>query len=121
MLSRARSLRSNPTPAEVRFWRLIYPLRSDGVHFRKQAPIGPFIVDFVCNSSRLIVEIDGDSHFDDSGIAADAARTAYLKGHGYRVLRFTNLEVMAQPEGVFAEVVSALGEREEHPLPASPI
>ena len=113
MLSRARSLRSNPTPAEVRFWRLINPLRSDGVHFRKQ--------DFVCNASRLIVEIDGDSHFDDSGIAADAARTAYLKGHGYRVLRFTNLEVMAQPEGVFAEVVSALGEREEHPLPASPI
>ncbi|MDV3252247.1 endonuclease domain-containing protein [Devosia sp. BK] len=103
-----RKLRQQPTPAEIRFWRLIHPIRQQGWHFRKQAPIGRYVVDFVCHAGKLIVEIDGDSHFMPEGIARDAARTAFLEGEGYRVLRFTNLEVMEEDEGVHLEVLGAL-------------
>ena len=60
-----RKLRQTPTLAEVRFWRLLYPVRQMGWHFRKQAPMGRYVVDFVCHSARLIVEIDGETHFTE--------------------------------------------------------
>ena len=104
-----RTLRQQPTVAEVRFWRLIHPIRQTGWHFRKQAPIGRYVVDFVCHSSRLIVEIDGDSYYSEAGIARDAVRTAFLIGEGYRLLRFTNLDVMENEEAVYDAVVGVLG------------
>ena len=104
----AKKLRQQPTLFEVRFWRLIHPLRQGGWHFRKQAPIGRYVVDFVCHRARLIAEIDGDSHYTDLGIAHDAVRSAFLTGEGYRVLRFTNLEVMENAEGVYLAVAQAL-------------
>ncbi|MCR6671168.1 endonuclease domain-containing protein [Devosia ginsengisoli] len=104
-----RILRQQPTQAEIRFWRLIYSLRQQGWHFRKQAPIGRYVVDFACHSARLVVEIDGDSHYTDRGIAHDAVRTAFLVGEGYRVLRFTNLDVMDNEEAVYDAVAAALG------------
>jgi very-short-patch-repair endonuclease len=113
-------LRRQPTLAEVRFWRLIHPLRQSW-HFRKQAPIGRYVVDFACHSARLIVEIDGDSHYTAAGIAHDGERSAFLAGEGYRVLRFTNREVMDNAEGVYLAVEQALGASGPHPLPASPI
>ena len=103
-----RRLRQTPTPAEVAFWQLIYTLRTGGYHFRKQAPIGPYVVNFVCHAEKLVVEVDGDSHYTDAGIAKDAVRTAFLKANGYRVLRFTNAYVLGNREGVFDVVAAAL-------------
>jgi len=111
----AKSLRTQPTPFEVRFWRLIHPLRQAGWHFRKQAPIGRYVVDFVCHRARLIVEIDGDSHYSARGIASDVVRTGFLTGEGFRVLRFTNHEVMENEEAVYLAVSGTLEEIEVTP------
>lgn len=108
MPTRAQQLRKNPTPAEVRFWRMIAPLRTSGYHFRKQAPIGAYVADFACHHAKLVIEIDGDTHFFGTGPQRDATRTAFLTGEGYTILRFTNLDVMTNPEGVYAMVLAAL-------------
>lgn len=107
-LSPARRLRRDQTPAERRFWEILHPFRQAGGHWRRQAPIGPYIVDFACKRARIVFEIDGDSHFTEAGMRADVARTAYLVERGYRVVRFTNLEVLGNAEGVFAEVSARL-------------
>ena len=106
----ARKLRREQTRPERRFWTLIRTWRDAGLHWRRQAPIGPYVVDFVCKSKKLIVEIDGDTHYSDAGVAHDAQRTAYLAERGYRVLRFTNADVMQRGEGVFAALTEVLGE-----------
>ena len=106
----ARKLRREQTLPERRFWALILPWRDSGLHWRRQAPIGPYVVDFVCKRAKLIVEIDGETHFSEAGLAHDGHRTAYLEGRGYRVLRFTNGEVMGGPEGVFTVLSGVLGE-----------
>lgn len=111
-------LRQQPTMSEIRFWRIIYPIRQMGWHFRKQAPIGRYVVDFACHGARLIVEIDGDSHYTDEGIARDAVRTAFLVGEGYRGLRFTNLDVLENKEAVYMAVFEALGA--SGPTPSRP-
>ena len=108
MPTRAQRLRKNPTPAEVRFWRLIAPLRTGGYHFRKQAPIGAYVADFACHHAKLVIEIDGDTHFVGTGPQRDAIRTAFLTSEGYTILRFTNLDVMTNSDGVYASVLSAL-------------
>jgi very-short-patch-repair endonuclease len=105
----AQKLRRNPTSAEIRFWRLIAPLRAEW-HFRKQVQMGPYVVDFVSHKARLVVEIDGDTHFVGDGPVREAVRDAELQAGGYRVLRFTNGEVMGSPDGVWTGVVEALGE-----------
>jgi len=104
----ARKLRRDQTPAERRFWAVLHPWREAGQHWRRQAPIGPYVVDFVCKGEKLIVEIDGDTHFSEAGLAHDERRTAFLKDRGYHVLRFTNGE-MANPEGVFVVLSGLIG------------
>jgi very-short-patch-repair endonuclease len=89
-ISFARDLRHHPTAAERKFWVLLGPWRETGWHWRRQAPIGPYVVDFACKRIGLVIEIDGDSHFVGPGPDHDARRTAYLATRGYRVLRFTN-------------------------------
>lgn len=111
----ARKLRREQTPAERRFWAILHPWRSGGQHWRRQAPIGYYIVDFICKREKLIVEIDGDTHFSEAGIARDAGRTAFLQTRGYRLVRFTNIEVTGNPEGVFGVLVGILGEPDAAP------
>ena len=111
MPTRAQSLRKNPTPAEVRFWNLIGPLRTHGYHFRKQVPLGAFVVDFACHHAKVVIEIDGDTHYRDKAIQKDRERDAALSRHGYKVLRFTNDDVMSNPEGVYDTLVCVLAER----------
>lgn len=106
----ARNLRRDQTPAERRFWIVLQPWRAAGWHFRRQAPIGPFVVDFVCKRKKLIFEIDGDSHFSDEGMARDLARTAYLQRLGYSVVRFTNDDVLGSEDGTFEVLRGVLGE-----------
>jgi very-short-patch-repair endonuclease len=114
----ARTLRQNPTPAEKRLWRLLYPLRTGGFHFRKQAPIGPFIADFACHAARLVIEVDGDSHGTAAGEAHDRRRDEFLRDQGYAILRFTNREVLANGEGVLQVIARTVAAAT--PLPASP-
>jgi very-short-patch-repair endonuclease len=101
----ARRLRRDMTDAERLLWYALRDRRFAGWKFRRQATIGPFIVDFVCIAARLIVEVDGGQHSDD----ADAKRTAALEAQGYRMIRFWNNEVLANLEGVLIRLGEALG------------
>jgi very-short-patch-repair endonuclease len=103
-------LRANPTVAEIRFWRLIYPIRKPW-HFRKQVRMGAYVVDFASHRARLVVEIDGYTHFVGDGPARDAVRDAALRRHGYEILRFTNLDVMQNAEGVYQTLLATLATR----------
>ncbi len=103
----ARKLRKNPTPAEVRFWKIIESLRPQ-YHFRKQVQMGPYVVDFASHRAMLIVEVDGESHYVGAAPARDQVRDATLAARGYRILRFTNAEVMQNADGVFRVLVDVL-------------
>ncbi len=93
---RARELRRDSTEAERALWALLRAHRLDGHKFRRQVPIGPYIVDFLCHERRLIIEVDGGQHADDT--AYDTRRTAYLAARGYRVLRLWNTDLLEDPE-----------------------
>lgn len=99
---RARELRRNATDAEKRLWALLRE-GLPAAKFRRQVPLGPYFADFASHGCRLILEIDGGQHDE----ATDAARTAFLHGEGYRVIRFWNHDVMQNPEGVLATIAAA--------------
>ncbi len=103
----ARALRKEMTDAERRLW---YRLRAGrlGVHFRRQVPVGPYIVDFAAVDHGLVIEIDGGQHAEPSQAAYDSARTAYLEARGLRVLRFWNNDVLENTDGVLTEILAAL-------------
>ena len=103
---RSQSLRRDPTPAERKLWFEF--LRDLPVKFTRQKPLGHYIADFYCASRLLVIELDGDSHYDERGQRYDERRTAELAGLGIRVLRLTNLEVMQTFEGVCAKIQDAL-------------
>ena len=105
-LARARVMRHGATDAEKRLWSMLRDRRCGGAKFRRQAPVGPFIVDFLCVAERLIVEADGGQHAESE---YDASRDAYLRANGFRVLRFWNNEILSQTEGVRAAIETALG------------
>jgi very-short-patch-repair endonuclease len=100
---RAQGLRRDQTPAERQLWAYLRGKQVGGFRFRRQQPIGPFIVDFCCLSPRLAIEIDGDSHAEQ--VEYDESRTAYLKEHGYAVIRFTNEDVQRRLESVLDEIM----------------
>ena len=112
---RARQLRKRLTIGETLLWKELRELRRQGDHFRRQAPIAPYIVDFACFWQRVIIEVDGVQHQEPEALAADAARDADLKWRGFTVLRFRNDEVSDAMHGVILEVLAALGaiERQE--------
>jgi len=90
---RARELRRDSTEAEHRLWSHLRN-KSLGVKFRRQHPIGPFIVDFFSLEAKLVVEIDGGQHDEDDKRRADESRTKFLEDRSYRILRFWNNEVL---------------------------
>jgi len=112
----ARQLRSNPTDAERKLWRMLRLKQMGGFRFRRQQPVGPYVVDFFCPAAKLVVELDGDQHGADEKMAYDAARTQWLENHGYKVLRFANSEVFKGNilEAIWHDVRSRL------PLPERP-
>ena len=101
-----RSLRGDPTPAERKIWFEF--LRTLPQKFTRQKPLGRYIADFYCSSHRLIVEIDGDSHYTENGEGYDGERTATLNLLGIRVIRFTNADVMQSFEAVCVRVLGEL-------------
>ncbi|HET6238848.1 MAG TPA: DUF559 domain-containing protein [Acetobacteraceae bacterium] len=103
----AGALRRDITEVERRLWLLLRGRRLEGWKFRRQHPIGPFIVHFACVRHRLIVWLDGGQHAD-ARAAYDARRTACLEGLGWRVMRFWNDEVYSTPEAVIDVIRKAL-------------
>jgi very-short-patch-repair endonuclease len=112
-----RSLRRDMTDAERIIWNAIRAHRMHGVSFRRQTPIGPFIVDFVCHSALVIIEIDGGQHYETENIKRDARCGAFLTSKGYRILRFNNHEVMINREGVLETIATAIMASPSPPLP----
>jgi very-short-patch-repair endonuclease len=115
--TRARRLRRDMTDAERIIWNAIRAHRMHGMSFRRQIPIGPFIVDFVCHAALLIVEIDGGQHSEPENMKRDARRETFLKSKGYRILRFNNYEVMTNREGVLETIAAAVMHAPSPPLP----
>jgi very-short-patch-repair endonuclease len=103
----ARRMRAQPTGAERVLWqRLRRDIALVGSHFRRQALVGPFIVDFASRKAKLVIELDGGQH--DWQQASNAARTRQIEAAGYRVLRFWNHDVLGNLEGVLSEIQGAL-------------
>ncbi|MCC7492193.1 MAG: endonuclease domain-containing protein, partial [Fimbriimonadaceae bacterium] len=104
--ARARELRRDSTPAEQRLWPRLRRAAL-GAKFRRQHPLGPFIVDFYCFERGLVVEVDGDSHYTPEGLESDSARDTYLAGLGLDVLHVTNAEVHDSLEAVVEAIEEA--------------
>ncbi|MBM2826309.1 MAG: (cytosine-5-)-methyltransferase [Dehalococcoidia bacterium] len=105
----ARGLRRNMTDAERALWFRLGRRQLVGVKFRRQQPIGPYIVDFVTFERKVVVEVDGGHHGETTTKADDEARSAWLRQEGFNVLRFWNNEVLSNPEGVLESILEALG------------
>jgi very-short-patch-repair endonuclease len=103
---RARHLRKNPTGTESDLWSVLRNRQFFGFRFRRQHPIGPYIVDFVCLQSQLVIELDGAQHI--SSVEYDATRTNYLNGHGFSVVRFWNNQVFTEMDGVEESILHTL-------------
>jgi very-short-patch-repair endonuclease len=106
--STARRLRSNATDAENKLWRQLRRLEMHGTHFRRQAPIGDYVVDFACMAAHLVIEVDGSQHGSGEVEIRDRQRTQWLEAAGYRVLRFWNNEVNQNIHGVLDAIYEAV-------------
>ncbi len=93
------------TDAERRLWSLLRGRRLSGYKFRRQRPVGPFILDFACVEHRLVIEADGGQHADNR---ADQRRTEWLERQGWRVLRFWNNDILSNPNGAADVILRAL-------------
>lgn len=102
LLQAAHELRQPQTPAEQKLWSCLRNRQLNGLKFRRQHPIGKFIIDFYCAEAKLCIEVDGDSHAEQ--IEYDQARTEYLNERGYTVMRFTNRAVFNQCEAVLQRI-----------------
>jgi very-short-patch-repair endonuclease len=112
----AARLRREATDCEQRLWAVLRNRQLDGHKFRRQATIGPYIVDLLCASSALIVEIDGGQHDRER----DAARTAFLEAEGFNLIRFWNHEVLEDFDGVIEAIrlrLAAVNEERKTPSP----
>jgi very-short-patch-repair endonuclease len=117
-ISRARQLRRSLTDAERVLWWHLRSRQLAGAKFRRQEPIGRYIADFCCVEHRLIVEVDGGHHADESQQEYDRERTAFLGRCGYRVLRFWNAEVLGELDGVLEMIWEEIvGSPHPDPLP----
>ena len=108
----AKKLRAELTPAEKKLWQQLRAGRLQGYKFRRQHPIGQYIVDFACVPHRLIVEVDGDSHFNDRAEAADQIRSEFIRLQGWHIFRCTNLDVHENISGTLESLLNTLA-----PLP----
>jgi len=98
----AQQLRKQATPAETALWQALRNRQLNGLRFRRQHPVGRFILDFYCPSTKLVIELDGAGHENQQDY--DTARTQELEAHGYRVLRFDNQQVMNDLGAVLDEI-----------------
>ncbi|KAF0163243.1 MAG: hypothetical protein FD157_3241 [Rhodocyclaceae bacterium] len=113
----ARKLRHCMTDAERKLWSRLRAHQL-GAHFRRQAPLGAYVLDFVCFTARVVVEVDGGQHADS---AKDLMRDAWLRAQGFQVLRFWNNEVLGNIDGVLETIMAKLNSAESPPPQPSPI
>jgi very-short-patch-repair endonuclease len=116
-LAKARGLRRPPTEPEKRLWRLLRDRRLADVKFRRQHPVGPYVVDFFCAKAKLVLELDGGDHADVQKTDDDEHRSRELEKVGFRVLRFWNTDVLQNPDGVLKSIAEALLAPSPCPLP----
>ena len=100
----AKRLRANTTPHERKLWRALKELPVEGTHFRRQAPVGPYVVDFLCPAARLIIELDGGHHNEDEMARRDRERERWLEQQGYRIVRFWNSEIAGDLTAVLERI-----------------
>lgn len=117
---RAKQLRQTMTRAETLLWRYIKANRIDGLGFRRQMPLGHYVLDFVCLSAKLVIELDGETHDFVSRHAADKKRDEFLISEGFSVLRFTNDQVLTNLTGVVDVIREAASSRLTSP-PSLPL
>ena len=112
-LAYSRRLRREVTDAERKLWQYLRAGRVDGIKFRRQHPIPPYIADFCCIAARLIIELDGLQHSNE----VDAARARYLESQGRRILRFWDNDALIQTEAVLDAIWNAISNRTLSPTP----
>jgi len=109
-IKRARRLRRDMTDGERRLWSELKELRRlHGVHVRRQAPIGPYVVDFVVHEKGLIIEVDGEHHFLPEQVRRDAKRDAWLTSQGYKIRRLSTADLADAFNGCVEEIMGELG------------
>jgi very-short-patch-repair endonuclease len=101
-------MRGEPTDAEKKLWFLLRRRKVEGHRFRRQVPIASYIVDFCCLSAGLAVEADGGQHYDESGKRYDQQRTETILRHGIRTIRFSDYDILTNPDGVQEAIFRAL-------------
>ncbi|HEX9843881.1 MAG TPA: endonuclease domain-containing protein [bacterium] len=109
----ARTMRRDATPAEAALWTHLSGGKAGGLSFRRQHPLGRFVVDFYCAQRRLVIEVDGAAH--EGMEDRDRLRERALEAMGLRVLRFTNDEVLADPAGVVRRILRQASEPDARP------
>ncbi len=115
----AKRMRREPTEVERRLWWRLRELNRMGAGFRRQAPIGPYVADFAWLSARLVVELDGGQHADETA-AHDRVRDDWLRERGFRVLRFWNSDVIESLDGVVETIFRECRDLPNRPLPTRP-
>ena len=113
-----RRLRSEMTHAEMRLWARIRAKQFQGLKFRRQHGIGPYIVDFYCPEKSLVIEVDGDTHAEPSQIFKDERRDRYLQSLSLRVIRYTNDDIVLNLNGVLEDLVQELSSGATFPSPS---
>jgi very-short-patch-repair endonuclease len=106
-LARSRELRANMSEPEWALWRILRAHRLEGIKFTRQVECGGYHIDFAARMLQLGFELDGETH--DGREQKDEARTAFLERNGWRIIRFTNAEVLGNAEGVARAILNALG------------
>ncbi|MCG8608582.1 endonuclease domain-containing protein [bacterium] len=102
--SHARQLRKNMTDSETLLWSKIRRKQVRGVQFYRQKSLGNYIVDFYCPKAKLVIEVDGGQHYSEEGLKQDALRDKYLGQLGLHVMRFTNIDVLENIDGVLETI-----------------
>ncbi|MCJ7555226.1 MAG: endonuclease domain-containing protein [Ignavibacteriaceae bacterium] len=103
-MSRRKELRNNSTYTEIFFWQQVKSKQLEGRKFRRQTSIGSYVVDFYCPEEKLVVELDGEVHFNEEVIKFDQKRTEYLESLGLKVIGFENNEVLKNTEYVLSKI-----------------
>jgi very-short-patch-repair endonuclease len=107
-LTFVRQLRREQTDAEKLLWYCLRGRQLCGLTFRRQYPIGPYILDFYCHEYKLCVELDGGQHYENAGIQHDEQRQVFLTSHGIHTLRFSNRDVLEHLEAVLLQIAEAI-------------
>ncbi len=111
LIEYARALRKESTSPEIKLWSILRNRQMNGLKFRRQHPVEKYIADFYCDELRLIIELDGESHFTTEGKVSDAVRSKFLQEKGYKIIRFSNEEIGESLEAVIQSIYAITEEK----------